>query len=184
MAELASVSLLVAANKDAIFGGKFSASTDIVFSSIPQDKPTEQNQGGLSSNVVISALGGPMVMFFLIIASLFASFILLAFEWKKAQKIIKSRDISYAFTSKVAYSYYTIRSYPHYCFFSQIQNSRKPVDVLAFWVFFKFKGIFVFFFIPRMEEIDSCRISSSVSERFHLGRYLSFQIQSEQVVFG
>jgi hypothetical protein len=65
----------------------------------------------------------------------------LAFEWYKAQKIIRSRDISYAFTSLIAYRYYAIRSYAHYCLFSQIQSSRKTLDVLAFWVFFKFKGV-------------------------------------------
>lgn len=131
MADLGSVSILVASNKDAIFNPQ--PNQTIIFSTV---------DNGLSSqNSVINNLGGPRVILALIVASLFASFVLLAFEWRKAQKIIKSRDISYAFTSEVTYSYYTIRSYPHYCFFSHIQNSRKTVDVLAFWVFFKFKGM-------------------------------------------
>ncbi|KAJ3270266.1 hypothetical protein HDU76_011184, partial [Blyttiomyces sp. JEL0837] len=75
----------------------------------------------------------------LILATVILSFILLFIDWRKAQAIIKSRDISYAFTSPIAYRYYVLRSYPHYCFFSQIQNSRKTVDVLAFFVFFMFK---------------------------------------------
>ncbi|KAJ3040018.1 hypothetical protein HK097_002686, partial [Rhizophlyctis rosea] len=36
--------------------------------------------------------------------------------------------------------FYVIRSYAHFCFFEQIQNSRKTVDILAFYVFFTFRG--------------------------------------------
>src|SRR2546430_9986222 len=68
------------------------------------------------------------------------SFILLAWDMKKARAIIASRDISYAFTSIIAYRYYTIRSYSHYCFFAQINNSKKSWDHIAFFVFFTFKG--------------------------------------------
>lgn len=134
MADLGSAVILVASNSDVIFnkGGNGT----IVFSPNFNSNSTAKT----TSNTIILALGGPLVIFALILASLMASFILLIFEWRKANQIIRSRDISYAFTSEVAYSYYTIRSYPHYCFFSQIQNSRKPVDVLAFWVFFKFRG--------------------------------------------
>lgn len=77
----------------------------------------------------------------LIAVSVLLSFILLIMEWRKAQIIIKSRDISYAFTSTISYRYYAIRSYAHYCFFSQIQNSRRTTDILAFFVFFRFKGL-------------------------------------------
>ncbi|KAJ1549025.1 hypothetical protein HK405_011051 [Cladochytrium tenue] len=76
----------------------------------------------------------------LILVTVFLSFVLLIIDWRKAQAIIRSKDISYAFTSPIAYRYYALRSYPHYCFFCQIQNSRKTVDVLAFFVFFMFKG--------------------------------------------
>ncbi|KAH9271337.1 hypothetical protein BASA83_006427 [Batrachochytrium salamandrivorans] len=82
----------------------------------------------------------PHIIIGVIAASIALSFILLFFEWRKAMAIIRSRDISYAFTSTVAYRYYTIRSFPHYCFFSQIQNSRKTTDIVAFFVFFRFKG--------------------------------------------
>ncbi|KAJ3300517.1 hypothetical protein HK104_011023 [Borealophlyctis nickersoniae] len=68
------------------------------------------------------------------------SFLLLAIEWRKGLLIVKSRDISYAFTNLVAYRYYVIRSYAHFCFFEQIQNSRKTLDILAFYVFFTFRG--------------------------------------------
>jgi hypothetical protein len=76
----------------------------------------------------------------IIFGSMFLSFLLLFLEWRKAQKIIKSRDISYAFTSVVAYRYYVIQSFPHYCFFNQIENSRRTVDILSFFVFFRFRG--------------------------------------------
>ncbi|KAI9209442.1 uncharacterized protein BJ171DRAFT_408540, partial [Polychytrium aggregatum] len=68
------------------------------------------------------------------------SFILLGLDWRKANAIIKSGDISFSFTSPIAYRYYCLRSYAHYCFFRQVQNSKKVVDVLAFYCFFAFKG--------------------------------------------
>jgi hypothetical protein len=82
----------------------------------------------------------PRLKIVLIVASVICSFVLLFIEWYKARQIIRSRDISYAFTSRTAYRYYAIRSYAHYCFFSQIQNSRKSIDLLAFFVYFRFKG--------------------------------------------
>ncbi|CAG8496168.1 8795_t:CDS:2 [Paraglomus occultum] len=71
---------------------------------------------------------------------IFMSFALLAWDMKKARSIIQSKDISYAFTSTIAYRYYTLRSYAHYCFFCQINNSKKLRDEIAFFVFFAFKG--------------------------------------------
>ena len=71
---------------------------------------------------------------------IFMSFALLAWDMKKARNIIMSKDISYAFTSTIAYRYYTLRSYAHYCFFCQINNSKKLKDEVAFFVFFAFKG--------------------------------------------
>lgn len=68
------------------------------------------------------------------------SFLLLAYEAYKAKKIIASRDISYAFTNVNANTYYSLRSYDHFCFFCQIENSTKKKDDFAFFVFFTFKG--------------------------------------------
>ncbi|KAL1917605.1 uncharacterized protein VTP21DRAFT_3998 [Calcarisporiella thermophila] len=68
------------------------------------------------------------------------SFLLLLLDIRKAKAIIESRDIAYAFTSIIAYRYYALRSYPHYCFFTQINNQRKRVDEIAFYVFFTLKG--------------------------------------------
>ncbi|KAG0362110.1 hypothetical protein BG005_006605 [Podila minutissima] len=67
-------------------------------------------------------------------------FLLLALEIRRANAIIKSRDISYAFTSMIASRYYSVRSYPHYCLFAQINNSKKTVDEVAFFCFFKFRN--------------------------------------------
>jgi len=67
------------------------------------------------------------------------SFLLLAYEAQKAKKIIASRDISYSFTNIMANNYYSLRSYDHFCFFSQIENSTKKKDDFAFFIFFTFK---------------------------------------------
>lgn len=40
----------------------------------------------------------------------------------------------------MANSYYSLRSYDHFCFFCQINNSKKKKDEFAFFVFFTFKG--------------------------------------------
>lgn len=68
------------------------------------------------------------------------SFLLLAYEAHKARAVIRSRDISYAYTNIMANDYYSIRSYNHFCFFCQINNSKKKKDELAFFIFFTFKG--------------------------------------------
>ncbi|KAI1312234.1 hypothetical protein EDD11_003034 [Mortierella claussenii] len=67
-------------------------------------------------------------------------FLLLGLEIRRARAIIVSRDISYAFTSLIASRYYTVRSYPHFCFFAQINNSKKTVDEVAFFCFFTFRN--------------------------------------------
>ncbi|RIA87700.1 hypothetical protein C1645_695823 [Glomus cerebriforme] len=74
------------------------------------------------------------------VGAILMSFIILAWDIKKARPIIASRDISYTFTSLVATRFYTLRSYAHYCFFCQIQESTKIVDDIAFFVYFSFKG--------------------------------------------
>ncbi|TPX56500.1 hypothetical protein PhCBS80983_g04500 [Powellomyces hirtus] len=78
--------------------------------------------------------------FGLTLATITLSYILLALEWKKGLAIVRSKDISYAFTNTVAYRYYVIRSYGHFCLFSTIEATRKLIDELAFWVFFTFRG--------------------------------------------
>ncbi|KLO19834.1 vacuole protein [Schizopora paradoxa] len=76
----------------------------------------------------------------LFVGCIIFSFLLLAYEARKARKIIQSRDISYAFTNIMANNYYSLRSYDHFCFFSRINNSTKKTDDFAFFVFFTFKS--------------------------------------------
>ncbi|GAA5902536.1 uncharacterized protein JCM6883_001441 [Sporobolomyces salmoneus] len=68
------------------------------------------------------------------------SFLLLLWEARKARAIVKSRDISYAFTNVMSQNWYALRSYDHFCFFCQIDNSKKKKDEFAFFIFFTFKG--------------------------------------------
>ncbi|KAK0551468.1 Potassium transporter [Tilletia horrida] len=68
------------------------------------------------------------------------SFLLLAYEAHKAKAIIRSRDISYAYTNIMANDWYSLNSYDHFCFFQQINNSKKKKDEFAFFIFFTFKG--------------------------------------------
>ncbi|TPX37463.1 hypothetical protein SmJEL517_g00762 [Synchytrium microbalum] len=76
----------------------------------------------------------------IISATILITFLLLYLDVKRANVIIASRDISYALTSTIAYRYYSLKSYPHYCLFNQISNSKKGIDALAFFVFFSLKG--------------------------------------------
>ncbi|KAI0033758.1 hypothetical protein K488DRAFT_77657 [Vararia minispora EC-137] len=76
----------------------------------------------------------------LFVGCIIFSFLLLAYESRKAKKIIASRDISYAFTNVMANNYYSLRSYPHFCFFDHISQSTKRSDDFAFFIFFTFKS--------------------------------------------
>ncbi|KAF8192477.1 hypothetical protein BJ912DRAFT_1094915 [Pholiota molesta] len=77
----------------------------------------------------------------LFVGCIIFSFLLLAYESRKAKKIIASRDISYAFTNIMANNTIpSVRSYDHFCFFDHISNSTKTSDDFAFFVFFVFKS--------------------------------------------
>ncbi|KAI9592295.1 hypothetical protein BDF19DRAFT_388499 [Syncephalis fuscata] len=76
----------------------------------------------------------------LYLASIAVSFILLLWEGKKARRIIASRDIAYAYTNIAAFRFYSIRSYSHYCFFSQIGVTQSLKDRIAYFVYFTLKG--------------------------------------------
>jgi hypothetical protein len=92
MADLGSAVLLLSSNYNVIFnkGGQGT----IIFG--PNFNTTADSTKPNSANAVIQALGGPLVLFSLIIASLIASFVLLIFEWRKANQIIKSRYVQLA----------------------------------------------------------------------------------------
>jgi len=82
----------------------------------------------------------PNYIFWLLFASISISTLLSYLELRKASKIVKSQDISFAYTNLVAYRYYCIKSYAYYCFFQLIQDHTKRSDDVAFFVFFTFKG--------------------------------------------
>ncbi|KAL1409083.1 Potassium transporter [Vanrija albida] len=67
------------------------------------------------------------------------SFLLLGYEVYKAKQVIRSRDISYAFTNVMANDYYSIKDYNNFCLFCAISDSTKMHDKIAFFVFFSFK---------------------------------------------
>ncbi|KAG0032065.1 hypothetical protein BGZ81_011742 [Podila clonocystis] len=100
---------------------------------------TSAKDGGIELGVAHLKL--PLDVYkYLFTGCIVLGFLLLALEIRRASAIVKSRDISYAFTSMIASRYYTVRSYPHYCFFAQINNSKKHVDDIAFFCFFKFRN--------------------------------------------
>ncbi|KAJ9117251.1 hypothetical protein QFC20_000396 [Naganishia adeliensis] len=67
-------------------------------------------------------------------------FLLIGWESWKARKVIRSRDIAFAFTNVMANDYLSLKSYDTFCFFCQISNSTKKKDEFAFFCFFTFKG--------------------------------------------
>ncbi|KAG8850015.1 hypothetical protein FRB91_009426 [Serendipita sp. 411] len=75
----------------------------------------------------------------LFVGCILFSFLLLAYEARKSQKIIASRDISFAFTNVMAQNYYSLRSYDHFCLFCHINDSTTKKDDFAFFIFFTFK---------------------------------------------
>ncbi|KAF9959553.1 hypothetical protein BGZ72_009388 [Mortierella alpina] len=91
--------------------------------------------------LVVGELKLPLDVFkYIFTGCIVFGFILLALEMRRAKAIVASKDISYAFTSQIASRYYTVRSYPHYCLFAQIHNSKKTVDEVAFFCFFTFRN--------------------------------------------
>jgi hypothetical protein len=64
----------------------------------------------------------------------------LAYESNKARLIIRSRDISFAYTNIMANDYYSVRDYDYFCFWCHVSESEKKKDVITGFVFFTFKG--------------------------------------------
>ncbi|CAO3599148.1 unnamed protein product [Absidia cylindrospora] len=74
------------------------------------------------------------------VACIALSFILLAWDIRKARIVIASRDISYAATNNMVSKYMSVKSYNCFSLFMKIQSSRKFSDTTAFYVFFTLKG--------------------------------------------
>ncbi|KAG0209096.1 hypothetical protein BGX33_005838 [Mortierella sp. NVP41] len=68
------------------------------------------------------------------------SFLLLAADFRKANKVIKSEDISYAVSNPIVSGFYCLQKYDYFCFIERIRNSSKLHDKLSFFVFFQLKG--------------------------------------------
>jgi hypothetical protein len=74
------------------------------------------------------------------LGSIFISLVLLLFEIRKGRKITQSGYISTAFTNTIAYRQYAIASFAHFSLFERIEMYKKPIDRVAFFVFFSLKG--------------------------------------------
>ncbi|KAG0037883.1 hypothetical protein BGZ82_001644 [Podila clonocystis] len=73
-------------------------------------------------------------------ACILLSFLLLATDFRKANKVIKSQDISYAVSNKIVSGFYCLHKFNYFCFIEKIHNSSKLHDKLSFFVFFQLKG--------------------------------------------
>ncbi|KAG0072497.1 hypothetical protein BGZ93_002033 [Podila epicladia] len=73
-------------------------------------------------------------------ACILLSFLLLATDFRKANKVIKSQDISYAVSNKIVSGFYCLQKFNYFCFIEKIHNSSKLHDKLSFFVFFQLKG--------------------------------------------
>lgn len=82
----------------------------------------------------------PDVAKWIFLGAIMISFILLFWDIRKARIIIESRDISLSFFSAIANRWYSSKDYRYFCLFRKINNSRKSIDSIAFFVFFTLKG--------------------------------------------
>lgn len=104
----------------------------------------------------------------LYVASVGVSLCLLIVDAYKAQKIIRSRDISLAMTSLTARRWYSMKQYAYYCLFQRLAAARKTKDGLAFFTFYSLKGNLGSLLHKRhclmskirMEALPLCRIDS------------------------
>jgi hypothetical protein len=82
----------------------------------------------------------PYVRLPIYIASLSISTVLFVWEWIKARRIIKSRNIAYAYTNTTAYRYYCVRSYNNFCLFRNIGGSKGIWGRFASFIYFRLKS--------------------------------------------
>ncbi|OBZ90201.1 hypothetical protein A0J61_01745 [Choanephora cucurbitarum] len=82
----------------------------------------------------------PHVAKWIFLGAIIVSFILLFWEILKSKDIIETRDISLAFFSQISNRYYSTKDYSCFCLFRAINDSRKTMDSIAFFVFFTLKS--------------------------------------------
>lgn len=68
------------------------------------------------------------------------SVVLLIWDWIFAIRIIRSKNISFAFTNVIANRVYSMRRYDYHCLFYRLSSSSHKSNKVAFWVFFSFQG--------------------------------------------
>lgn len=68
------------------------------------------------------------------------SVVLLIWDWFFAIRIMRSKNISFAFTNVIANRVYSMRSYNYHCLFYRLSSSSHKSNKVAFWVFFSFQG--------------------------------------------
>ncbi|RCH91533.1 hypothetical protein CU097_007436 [Rhizopus azygosporus] len=68
------------------------------------------------------------------------SFILLAWEIRKARAVMATEDVSLAVTNAMAFRTYSLKSYTYFCLLQKIKSSTKWSDVMIFYVFYTLKG--------------------------------------------
>jgi hypothetical protein len=98
-----------------------------------------------NSSINADAKIPPEVAKWIFLGAIMFSFILLFWDIRKARGIIASRDISLSFFSPIANRWYSSKDYNYFCLFRKINNSRKSIDSIAFFVFFTLKGKTSFF---------------------------------------
>ncbi|KAI9290850.1 hypothetical protein K502DRAFT_368907 [Neoconidiobolus thromboides FSU 785] len=76
---------------------------------------------------------------YVFLASIICSFLLLLWDIRKAYRIMKSRDIAFAFTDIISYNLYILKSYSYFCIFHRIENLKNSRDIITFFVFFRLK---------------------------------------------
>jgi len=74
------------------------------------------------------------------VGCIFFSFLLYAYEFYKARKVVLSRDVSYSYTNIMANDYYSIKDYNNFCLYCHLGKSKKRGDKITFFVFFTFKS--------------------------------------------
>ncbi|KAI8072908.1 hypothetical protein BC940DRAFT_291911 [Gongronella butleri] len=94
------------------------------------------NQWSLSEKPVI-----PLdISKWIFVGCIILSFMILAWDIRKARMVLATRDISYAVCNNIVFRYLSVKSYSNFCMFLKIQSSRRFSDSAAFYVFFTLKG--------------------------------------------